>query len=65
MCAVKTASNDELRARVERLEREKAELEQDNARMQLHIARLELEAQTLQETLWASARLSSRPPPEK
>lgn len=55
---------------VDALKRRVAELEQANEQLRLHnaellarIERLELEAQTMHELIWESARASSRPPP--
>jgi cell division protein FtsB len=50
------ASIEQLKARIR-------ELEHENAALRARVSRLESDRETLQDTIWAGARASSRPPP--
>jgi cell division protein FtsB len=50
-------------ATIEQLKARITELERENAALRARVSQLESERETLQDTIWAGARASSRPPP--
>lgn len=50
-------------ATAEQLQVRIAELERENAALRARVSQLESEREALQDTIWAGARASSRPPP--
>jgi cell division protein FtsB len=54
---------DALKKRVAELERENARLRDHNAELLARVQKLELEAQTMHDLIWETARSTSRPPP--